>query len=166
MDAWNNNLVDNSCRNSFCRNFQWLGNLGLKPELWLGNLDAERDWGHAKDYIEAMWLMLQQNEPEDFVIATGITTSVRQFLIKAFSFAGVEIQFQGQGLNEKAIVSAIFKEGLSVRHGDVVVEIDARYFRPAEVDQLLGDASKAKEKLGWHRQLGGWLRSSHPLKKA
>jgi len=123
--------------------------LGLKPKLWLGNLDAERDWGHAKDYIEAMWLMLQQNEPEDFVIATGITTSVRQFLIKAFSFAGVEIQFQGQGLNEKAIVSAIFKEGLSVRHGDVVVEIDARYFRPAEVDQLLGDASKAKEKLGW-----------------
>ncbi|HUM98268.1 MAG TPA: GDP-mannose 4,6-dehydratase [Chitinophagaceae bacterium] len=123
--------------------------LGLKTRLWLGNLDAERDWGHAKDYIEAMWLMLQQEVPEDFVIATGITTSVRQFLQKAFSFAGVEIEFQGQGINEKALVSVVHNNKTVLKPGDVVVEIDSRYFRPSEVDQLLGDARKAKEKLGW-----------------
>ncbi|MEI2757512.1 MAG: GDP-mannose 4,6-dehydratase [Chitinophagaceae bacterium] len=123
--------------------------LGLKTRLWLGNLDAERDWGHAKDYIEAMWLMLQQEVPEDFVIATGITTSVRQFLQKAFSFAGVEIEFQGQGINEKALVSVVHNNKTVLKPGDVVVEIDSQYFRPSEVDQLLGDARKAKEKLGW-----------------
>ena len=123
--------------------------LGLKTRLWLGNLDAERDWGHAKDYIEAMWLMLQQEVPEDFVIATGITTPVRQFLQKAFSFAGVEIEFQGQGINEKALVSVVHNNKTVLKPGDVVVEIDSRYFRPSEVDQLLGDARKAKEKLGW-----------------
>lgn len=121
----------------------------MKTRLWLGNLDAERDWGHAKDYIEAMWLMLQQEVPEDFVIATGITTSVRQFLQKAFSFAGVEIEFQGQGINEKALVSVVHNNKTVLKPGDVVVEIDSQYFRPSEVDQLLGDARKAKEKLGW-----------------
>lgn len=123
--------------------------LGLKKKLWLGNLDAKRDWGHAKDYIEAMWLMLQQSEAEDFVIATGVTTAVRDFVKMAFAHAGVEIRFEGKEENEKAIVTAIANNTIPLQPGDVVVEVDKRYFRPTEVDLLIGDASKAKAKLGW-----------------
>lgn len=123
--------------------------LGLKKKLWLGNLDAKRDWGHAKDYIEAMWLMLQQNEAEDFVIATGVTTAVRDFVKMAFAHAGVEIRFEGKEENEKAIVTAVASDSIPLKPGEVVVEVDKRYFRPTEVDLLIGDASKAKTKLGW-----------------
>ncbi len=123
--------------------------LGLKSKLWLGNLSARRDWGHAKDYVEAMWLMLQQQEPEDFVIATGVTTSVRDFIRMAFGCAGVEVTFEGEGEEEKCIVTGTKKAGLAVNVGDVVVEVDKRYFRPTEVELLLGDATKAKEKMGW-----------------
>ena len=125
---------------------------GLMPKLWLGNLDAQRDWGHAKDYVEAMWRILQQDVPEDFVIATGVTTSVRAFVELAFRFAGVEIAFEGSGLAEKGIVVSVQDAALKVKPGDVVVEIDPRYFRPTEVELLLGDATKAKEKLGWKPQ--------------
>lgn len=123
--------------------------LGLKNKLWLGNLDAKRDWGHAKDYVEAMWLILQQQEPEDFVIATGATTSVRDFVKLAFAHAGVNIEFRGKGELEKGIVTNVSLPDIPVRKGDVLVEIDNRYFRPTEVDLLRGDASKAKQKLGW-----------------
>lgn len=123
--------------------------LGLKKKLWLGNLDAKRDWGHAKDYIEAMWLMLRQNEAEDFVIATGVTTAVRDFVKMAFAHAGVEIRFEGKEENEKAIVTAVASDSIPLKPGEVVVEVDKRYFRPTEVDLLIGDASKAKTKLGW-----------------
>ncbi len=123
--------------------------LGLKSKLWLGNLDAKRDWGHARDYVEAMWLILQQPQPEDFVIATGVTTTVRDFVKMAFSHAGVEVTFVGAGELEKGVVSAVSNSECKVRVGDDVVEVDKRYFRPTEVDLLLGDATKAKEKLGW-----------------
>jgi len=123
--------------------------LGLKRKLFLGNLDAQRDWGHARDYVEAMWLMLQQEEPEDYVVATGITTSVRDFVRLAFAHAGVSIEFSGTGENEKAVVTAVSIPDINLRKGDVVVEVDKRYFRPTEVDLLLGDPTKAKEKLGW-----------------
>lgn len=123
--------------------------LGLKKKLWLGNLDAKRDWGHAKDYIEAMWLMLQQSEAEDFVIATGVTTAVRDFVKMAFAHAGVEIRFEGKEENEKAIITAVANDAIPLQPGEVVVEVDKRYFRPTEVDLLIGDASKAKTKLGW-----------------
>jgi GDPmannose 4,6-dehydratase len=123
--------------------------LGLKKKLWLGNLSAQRDWGHAKDYVEAMWLMLQQKQAEDFVIATGITTSVREFVKTAFAHAGVEIAFEGKDEKEKAIVTKVADPDIHLVKGDVVVEVDKRYFRPTEVDILQGDASKAKQKLGW-----------------
>ena len=123
--------------------------LGLKKKLWLGNLSARRDWGHAKDYVEAMWLMLQQEVPEDFVIATGVTTSVRDFVRMAFAHAGVEVAFEGKDEKEKAIVMNVADPGIRLAKGDTVVEVDNRYFRPTEVDKLLGDASKAKQKLGW-----------------
>ncbi len=123
--------------------------LGLVPKLWLGNLDAKRDWGHARDYVEAMWRMLQQDAAEDFVIATGTTTSVRDFVKLAFGFAGVEVRFEGEGLGEKGIVVSVEDDDLKVAPGDVVVEIDPRYFRPTEVELLLGDATKAQQKLGW-----------------
>jgi GDPmannose 4,6-dehydratase len=123
--------------------------LGLKNKLWLGNLGAKRDWGHAKDYVEAMWLMLQQPEPEDFVIATGVTTSVRDFVKLAFAHAGVEVAFEGAGEKEHGIVTKVLNPECKVNIGDMVVEVDKRYFRPTEVDLLLGDATKAKEKMGW-----------------
>ena len=123
--------------------------LGLKKKLWLGNLSAKRDWGHAKDYVEAMWLMLQQDEPEDFVIATGVTTSVRDFVKLAFMHAGVEVSFEGEGEQETGIVTKVLNPDRKVKVGDVVVEVDKRYFRPTEVDLLLGDPAKAKAKLGW-----------------
>jgi len=121
--------------------------LGLQDKLWLGNLDAQRDWGHARDYVEAMWLMMQQSEAEDFVIATGKTTAVREFCSMAFREVGVELEFQGNGVEEKGIVASTKSDKLRV--GQEVIAIDPRYFRPAEVDLLVGDASKAKEKLGW-----------------
>lgn len=122
--------------------------LGLQEKFYIGNLDAKRDWGHAKDYIKAMWLMLQQDEPEDFVIATGKTTAVRDFIKMAFAETGIEIAFKGEGENEIGyVVSA--KEGVKVKEGQEIVNIDPKYFRPTEVDLLIGDATKAKEKLGW-----------------
>jgi len=113
---------------------------GLQEKLFLGNIDAKRDWGHARDYVEAMWLILQHHEPDDFVIATGLTTSVRDFVTMVFRELGMEIDWQGTGVNEK---------GLEKGTGRVLVEIDPRYFRPTEVDLLLGDPTKAREKLGW-----------------
>ena len=122
--------------------------LGIKKKLWLGNLHAKRDWGHAKDYVDAMWRILQQPQPEDYVIATGITTSVREFATMAFARAGIEIEFTGQGENEKGVVVKNSTKQV-LKPGDIVVEVDKRYFRPAEVDLLLGDATKAHQKLGW-----------------
>ncbi len=128
--------------------------LGLQKELFLGNLDAKRDWGHAKDYVEAMWLMLQQDEPDDYVIATGKQYSVRQFAEKAFAQIGVEIRWEGKGIHEKGIVAS-FSGGKEsgLKNGDTVVEIDPKYHRPTEVDTLLGDAGKAKKKLGWEPRI-------------
>jgi len=123
--------------------------LGLKRKLWLGNLDAKRDWGHAKDYVDAMWRILQQDEPEDFVIATGVTTPVRDFVRMAFAHAGVTVEFEGTGENEKGIVKTVSLPEIQLKKGDVVVEVDKRYFRPTEVDLLLGDPTKAEKKLGW-----------------
>lgn len=121
--------------------------LGLQEKLFVGNLDAKRDWGHAKDYVEAMWRILQQDEPEDFVIATGITTPVRDFIRMAFSEIGVTLTFSGEGVNEKAVVSVSANKFLPV--GKEVVFVDPNYFRPTEVDLLIGDATKANTKLGW-----------------
>jgi GDPmannose 4,6-dehydratase len=121
--------------------------LGLQDKLWLGNLDAKRDWGHARDYVEAMYLMMQQTEAEDFVIATGQTTAVREFCRMAFREIGVELEFKGSGVEEQGLVASSSNPNL--KPGQEVIAIDPRYFRPAEVDLLVGDASKAKEKLGW-----------------
>jgi GDPmannose 4,6-dehydratase len=118
--------------------------LKLQDKLYLGNLDAKRDWGFAKDYVEAMWLMLQQDEPEDFVIATGETHSVREFVELAFAEIGITIKWQGTGVNEIGVDSAT---------GKTLIEIDPRYFRPTEVELLLGDPTKAKEKLGWESKV-------------
>ncbi len=123
--------------------------LGLQETMYLGNLDAQRDWGHAKDYIEAMWLMLQQDEPEDYVIATGTMHSVRDFIKLSFAEVGVQLQFEGSGVNEKAIIASSDNPAYKCKIGQTVVEVDTRYFRPAEVEQLLGDASKAERQLGW-----------------
>jgi len=123
---------------------------GLETCLYMGNLDALRDWGHAKDYVRMQWMMLQQNEAEDFVIATGVQYSVRQFIEWSAKELGIGLRFEGKGVDEKAIVSSIEggnAPGLKV--GDVIVQIDPRYFRPTEVETLLGDPSKAKQKLGW-----------------
>jgi GDPmannose 4,6-dehydratase len=123
--------------------------LGLQQTMFMGNIDAKRDWGHAKDYVEAMWLMLQQNGAEDFVIATGVTTTVREFIIKAFKQLGVTLQFSGEGLNEIAVVVKSENRDFKVKAGQEVVKIDPKYFRPTEVELLIGDPSKAKSKLGW-----------------
>ena len=117
--------------------------LGLQKKLYLGNLDAKRDWGFAKDYVEAMWLILQQDNPEDFVVATGQTTTVRDFVDLAFKEVGIEIEWQGNGVDEI---------GIDKSNGNIVVEVDPRYFRPTEVELLLGDPTKAQEKLGWKPQ--------------
>jgi len=127
---------------------------GLEKCLYLGNMDALRDWGHAKDYVRMQWMMLQQPEPDDFVIATGKQISVRDFVILSAKEAGVELEFNGEGLDEIAIVTNITGHSapaLSV--GDVIVRVDPRYFRPSEVETLLGDPTKAKEKLGWVPQI-------------
>ena len=123
--------------------------LGLQDKLYLGNLDAQRDWGHAKDYIEAMWMMLQQDKPEDYVIATGVTTQVREFVRMSFAEAGIEIEFRGSGVNEVAVVKKCSDPNFQLEEGKEVVCVDERYFRPTEVDLLLGDPSKAKNQLGW-----------------
>lgn len=122
--------------------------LGLQDCVFMGNIDSKRDWGHAKDYVEAMYLMLQQEKPEDFVIATGVTTTVRDFIIKAFEHVGIEIEFTGSGVDEVAKVKAC-RGDYQVKLGQTVLKIDPRYFRPTEVDLLLGDPRKANEKLGW-----------------
>lgn len=114
---------------------------GLQEKLYLGNLSALRDWGYAKDYVECMWLMLQYEKPEDFVVATGQAHSVREFCTLAFKYAGIELKWEGEGVNEK---------GIDVKTGKTLVEVDEKYFRPAEVEQLLGDASKAQRLLGWN----------------
>ena len=128
--------------------------LGLQDKLYLGNLSAKRDWGHARDYVEAMYLMLQQDEPDDFVIATGITTEIREFVRMACKELGVEIEFTGSGQDEKGIVSKCTDANLRLKEGQVIVEVDPEYFRPTEVDLLIGDATKAKEKLGWEPKYG------------
>jgi GDPmannose 4,6-dehydratase len=123
--------------------------LGLQDKLYLGNLDAQRDWGHAKDYGEAMWLMLQQDTPEDYVIATGVTTPVREFVRMSFAEVGIEIEFKGSGVKEIAVVKKCYDPEFQVEEGTEVVSVDKRYFRPTEVDLLIGDPSKAKKQLGW-----------------
>ncbi|CAN5595611.1 GDP-mannose 4,6-dehydratase [soil metagenome] len=123
--------------------------LGLQEELYLGNIDSKRDWGHAKDYIEAMYLMLQQDTPEDFVIATGVTTPVRDFLRLSFLEAGIELEFKGKGVDEKAFVKSCSNKNFQLPKGKQVMSIDARYFRPTEVELLIGDPTKARTKLGW-----------------
>lgn len=122
--------------------------LGLQDTLYLGNLDAKRDWGHAKDYVEGMWRILQHETPEDFVLATGVTTPIREFVQMAFAEVGIDIGFEGKGENEIGIVASC-KGSYIVPLGKVVLKVDPRYYRPTEVDLLIGDATKAKEKLGW-----------------
>jgi GDPmannose 4,6-dehydratase len=123
---------------------------GLEDCLFLGNMDALRDWGHAKDYVRMQWMMLQQDEPDDFVIATGKQISVREFVTLSAKEAGIELEFSGEGVDEIATASAVDHEkSPAINVGDVIVRVDPRYFRPAEVETLLGDPTKAKEKLGW-----------------
>ena len=122
--------------------------LGLESCLYMGNIDAKRDWGHAKDYVDAMWRILQQDVAEDFVIATGITTSVRDFIKMAFEEVGVELEFKGEGVNEVGIVKSTTDKDV-FKTGQEILKIDPRYFRPTEVDLLIGDPTKANEKLGW-----------------
>jgi len=123
---------------------------GLDTCLYMGNLDALRDWGHAKDYVRMQWLMLQQDQPEDFVIATGVQYSVRQFIEWSAAELGITLRFEGKGVEEVAIVASIEgNKAPSLKVGDIVVRVDPRYFRPTEVETLLGDPSKAKAKLGW-----------------
>lgn len=135
--------------------------LGLQDRLYLGNMDSKRDWGHAKDYVRAMWLILQQEKPDDYVIATGTTTSIREFVDRAFRHIGCTIEYKGKGIDETGILTAIDKDvfektagqaayqAFSKRIGQVLVAVDRKYFRPTEVDLLLGDARKAREVLGW-----------------
>lgn len=123
---------------------------GLDPCLYLGNLDARRDWGHAKDYVRAMWMMLQQDRPDDYVIATGVQHSVRDFVTWTAGELGIALNFEGSGTEERATVTAVTgTRAPALKPGDVILRIDPRYFRPAEVETLLGDATKARERLGW-----------------
>jgi len=137
--------------------------LGLQKDLYMGNLDAQRDWGHAKDYVEAMWRILQQDTPEDYVIATGITTRVRDFIKMAFAEVGIHIRFEGEGVDEVGVLESVDAQKYEValgkdciakdiqlpEIGSVIVKVDPSYFRPTEVDLLIGDPSKSKNKLGW-----------------
>ncbi len=123
--------------------------LGLQDKLWMGNIDSKRDWGHAKDYVEAMWLILQQDAPEDFVIATGTTTLVRDFIRMAFMEVGIELKFKGHGIDEKGYVKTCHNPDYQLEIDTEVLAIDPRYFRPTEVDLLIGDPTKANTKLGW-----------------
>lgn len=126
--------------------------LGVQEKLYLGNLDAKRDWGHAKDYVRVMWMILQADEPEDWVIATGKTTTVRDFVKMAFAYAGISLEFVGEGVDEKGYVLSCSNHKYQVETGKEVVAVDSRYFRPTEVDLLLGDPTKAEQKLGWSRE--------------
>ena len=123
--------------------------LGMQDVLYMGNIDSQRDWGHAKDYVEAMWLILQQDKPEDFVISTGVTTRVRDFIKMAFNEVGVEVEFKGEGVDEVGYIKSTSNPDYAFTEGQVVVKIDPTYFRPTEVDLLIGDNTKAKTKLGW-----------------
>ena len=123
--------------------------LEVKIYYILGNLNAKRDWGHAKDYVRMMWLILQADKPEDWVIATGSTTTVRDFVKLAFNEVGIEIEFKGQGIEEKGYVVSCKTEDYQLKTGQEILSVDKNYFRPTEVDLLIGDASKAKDKLGW-----------------
>jgi len=123
--------------------------LGLQEKLYLGNLDAKRDWGHAKDYVKAQWMILQQDQPEDFVIATGITTTVRDFVSMSFAELGVKLEFKGEGINEVGVVVSCDNPKYQLGIGDEVVTVDPRYFRPTEVELLIGDPTKAKTQLNW-----------------
>jgi GDPmannose 4,6-dehydratase len=123
--------------------------LGLQDKLYLGNLDAQRDWGHAKDYVRMMWMILQADEAEDWVIATGTTTPVREFVRMAFNEVGIELDFVGEGVDEKAYVKKCTNPEFQIEIGKEVLAVDHKYFRPTEVDLLIGDPSKAKNKLGW-----------------
>jgi GDPmannose 4,6-dehydratase len=123
--------------------------LGLQEKMYLGNLDAKRDWGHAKDYVRMMWLILQAEKPEDWVIATGIATTVRNFVRMAFKHVGIELEFKGKGVNETAVVVACSNQKYNIEIGKNVLEVDPKYFRPTEVDVLIGDPKKARKKLGW-----------------
>jgi GDPmannose 4,6-dehydratase len=123
--------------------------MGLQDKIFLGNLDAQRDWGHAKDYVEAMWLILQQEKPEDYVIATGVTTPVRDFVRMAFHEVGIELEFKGKDENETGVVKACKNPEFKLEIGKEVIAVDKRYYRPTEVDLLIGDPTKAQTQLGW-----------------
>ena len=123
--------------------------LGLQDKFYLGNLDAERDWGHAKDYVRMMWLILQAEKPEDWVIATGVTTKVREFVRMSFAEAGIELEFRGTGVNEKAYVKKCNNPDYQLEIGKEILAVDPKYFRPTEVELLIGDPTKARTKLGW-----------------
>ena len=127
--------------------------LGLQDKFYLGNLDSKRDWGHAKDYVRMMWMILQAEEAEDWVIATGTTTKIRDFVKMAFDYVGVELEFRGEGQNEKAYVASCKNPKYNLEIGKEVLSIDPKYFRPTEVDLLIGDPTKAKEKLGWEPEI-------------
>lgn len=122
---------------------------GKQQKLYLGNLNAARDWGHARDYVNAMWLILQHSKPDDFVIATGDTLTVREFTVKAFRVAGIELEFSGKGDSEKGLVKSLHGDFKFIKNGDVLVEVDPLYRRPSEINMLVGDASKARMQLGW-----------------
>jgi GDPmannose 4,6-dehydratase len=126
--------------------------LGIQDRVFLGNLDAKRDWGHAKDYVKMMWLILQYKQPEDWVIATGKTTSVRDFVRLAFGEVGIALDFKGEGVNEVATIKSCSNPAYQVAIGKEVLRVDVKYFRPTEVDLLIGDPTKAKEKLGWEAE--------------
>ncbi len=127
--------------------------LGLQEKFYLGNLAAKRDWGHAKDYVRMMWMILQHNNPEDWVIATGRTTTIRDFVKLAFGHIGIELEFYGEGINEIAKIKSCSDSNYQLEIGKEILSIDPRYFRPTEVDLLIGDATKAKEKLGWEPKI-------------
>jgi len=127
--------------------------LGLQDTMYLGNLDAKRDWGHARDYVRMQWMMLQQDEPEDFVIATGEQHSVREFCELAFAELGIKLRWKGEGVEEVGVISEVSAQQSEVNIGDIAVRIDPRYFRPTEVESLLGDPGKAKQKLGWEPRI-------------
>ena len=123
--------------------------LGLQDKFYLGNLDAKRDWGHAKDYVRMMWMILQYEKPEDWVISTGVTTTVREFVKLSFLCIGIELEFKGDGINEKATILKCTNPEYKLELGKEVLSVDPNYFRPSEVDLLIGDSSKARKKLGW-----------------
>jgi GDPmannose 4,6-dehydratase len=123
--------------------------LGLQKTVYMGNIDAKRDWGHAKDYVEGMWRILQHTKADDFVLATGVTTTVREFISKSFRHLGIEIEFRGEGVNEEGFVSKVANNEVKVKVGDIVVKIDPKYFRPTEVELLIGNPAKAKKELNW-----------------